>query len=130
MLWYHAKHIFGTERSFFGTGLPIFGIDRPTETVFGEAKSFSRFEQKHVDNMKLLAKKFPGSILVFATMREGTEFSRKEINRIKKLAEWGREYDKERRQTQAPVIVLTGTELFATDSLKVSWEKKGGSTKT
>ena len=127
MLWYRRKETFGVERSFFTRGLPIFGTDRPTETVFGEAKSFSRFEQKHVDNMKLLAEKFPGSILVFATMKEETEkFSKKEINRIKKLAEWGREYDPEKRQTRAPVIVLTGTELFSTDSLNTSWEKKGG----
>ena len=126
MLWYRRKETFGVERSFFTRGLPIFGTDRPTETVFGEAKSFSRFEQKHVDNMKLLAEKFPGSILVFATMREETEFSKKEINRIKKLAEWGREYDPEKRQTRAPVIVLTGTELFSTGSLNTSWGKKGG----
>ena len=129
MLWYQRKDIFGTERSFFGTGLPIFGIDRPTETVFGEAKSFSRFEQKHVDNMKLLAKKFPGSILVFATMREGTEFSRKEINRIKKLAEWGREYDKERKQTQCPSDNayrdrVVHANVFAL--WRTSWERKRG----
>ena len=124
MLWYRRKDVFGTERSFFGTGLPIFGTDRPTETVFGEAKSFSRFEQKHVDNMKLLAEKFPGSILVFATMKE--ELSQEEVDRIKELAEWGREYDPEKRQTRAPVIVLTGTELFSTGSLNTSWGKKGG----
>ena len=104
--------------------MPIFGIDRPTETVFGEAKSFRRFGQTDVSNMKLLAKKFPGSILVFATMRE--ELSRSEINRIKELAEWGREYDKERKQTRAPVIVLTGTELFTTGFLSTSWKERGG----
>ena len=129
MLWYQRKDIFGTERSFFGTGLPIFGTDRPTETVFGEAKSFGRrgedvFEQDKVDRMKLLAAEFPGSILVFATMKE--ELSAEEIDRIKELAEWGREYDKERRQTQAPVIVLTGTELFTTGYLSTSWKEKGG----
>ena len=114
MLWHQRKEIFGT--------------DHPTETVFGEAKSFGKpaFKQAHVDKMKLLAETFPGSILVFATMKEGTEFSKKEINRIKKLAEWGREYDKERKQTRAPVIMLTGTELFTADSLVFSWKEKGG----
>ena len=127
MLWYRRrKKIYGTERSFFGNGLPNFGLDRPTETVFGEAKSFRRFEQKDVNKMKLLAEKFPGSILVFATMREGTKLSKGEINRIKELAKWGREYDSERRQTRAPVIVLTGTELFTTGSLTTSWKEKGG----
>ena len=114
MLWYQRKAVLGT--------------DRPTETVFGEAKSFGRdvFKQDDIDRMKLLAEAFPGSILVFATMKEATELSQEEINRIKKLAEWGREYNKERRQTRAPVIVLTGTELFATDPLETSWKEKGG----
>ena len=124
MLWYRRKKTFGPERSFFGTGLPIFGMDQPTETVFGEVKSFRRFEQKDVDKMKLLAEKFPGSVLVFATMKEG--LSPSEINRITELAKWGREYDPEKRQTRAPVIVLTGTELFSTGSLNTSWGKKGG----
>ena len=114
MLWYQRRQFFEP--------------DHPTETVFGEAKSFGKaaFKKSDVDNMKLLAQKFPGSILVFATMREETELSKGEINRIKKLAEWGREYDTERRRTRAPVIVLTGTELFTTGYLSTSWEKKGG----
>ena len=114
MLWYQHRQIAGP--------------DYPPETVFGEAKSFGKvaFKKRDVDNMKLLAQKFPGSILVFATMREGKDLSKGEINRIKKLAEWGREYDEERKYTQAPVIVLTGTELFATDSLKSTWNDKGG----
>lgn len=114
MLWYQRRQFFEP--------------DHPTETVFGEAKSFGKaaFKKSDVDNMKLLEQKFPGSILVFATMREGTELSKGEINRIRKLAEWGREYDEERGQTWAPVIVLTGTELFAVDPLEFAWEEKGG----
>ena len=42
------------------------------------------------------------------------------------LATWGREYLDERRQTRAPVIILTGTELFASFSLYETWKKKGG----
>ena len=130
MLWYRRKEIWGPEKSFFGAGLPIFGSDLLTETVFGEAKSFGKdvFEQENVDKMKLLAKKFPGSILVFATLKEN--LSQEEIDRIKELAEWGREYDPEKRQTRAPVIVLTGTELFSTGSLNTSWKKKGESTRS
>ena len=125
MLWYRRrKKIYGTELTFFGNGLPIFGLDRATETVFGEAKSNRRFEQKDVNNMKLLAEKFPGSILVFATMRDG--LSPSEIKRIKELAEWGREYDPESKRTLAPVIVLTGTELFTSGFLTSSWKSKGG----
>ena len=114
MLWYQQKQIFGPNQ------LP--------QTVFGEAKSFSRFEQNDVDKMKWLAEKFPGSILIFATMKE--ELLQAEVDRIKELAEWGREYDRERQQTRTPVIVLTSTELFTADSLEFSWEEKGGKHKT
>ena len=126
LLWYRNKEIFRAGRSFFKTVRPIFKPGLPTETVFGEAKSFGKevFKQDDVDNMKLLAESFPGSILVFATMKE--ELSEEEIDRIRSLAYWGRGYDKERRQTRAPVIVLTGTELFSTGSLSFSWGDKGG----
>lgn len=76
--------------------------------------------------MKILAESFPGSILVFGTMKEASELSQKETARIRKLAEWGREYDRERKQSRAPVIMLTGTELFTAHSLNITWEDKGG----
>ncbi len=106
----------------------IFGQDHPTDMIFGEAKSFAKsaFKKDDVSKMKLLAETFPGSILVFATMREAKDLSKGEVNRIRELAEWGREYDKERQQTRAPVIVLTETELFSDYSLRASWKEKGG----
>ena len=76
--------------------------------------------------MKQLAETFPGSILVFAALKEDDEFSNKEIERLRKLAEWGREYDEDRQQARTPVIILTGTELFTESSLEESWEEKGG----
>ena len=104
-----------------------FGLDCPAETVFGEAKSFvRRFNQHDVSQMKQLAETFPGSILVFAALKEDDEFSNKEIERLRKLAEWGREYDEDRQQARTPVIILTGTELFTEYSLEESWEEKGG----
>lgn len=114
ILWYQRKHMMNN--------------DYPTQILFGEAKSFGKDAFKEIDitRMRLLAEEFPGSILVFATMKEANELSKEEIKRIKKLAEWGREYDKERRQTRAPVIVLTGTELFSAYTLDISWENKGG----
>jgi len=106
----------------------MFGTDYPTEVVFGEAKSFARdaFEESDVSKMKLLAESFSGSILVFATMKETEDFSQEEIKRLRKLAAWGREYDKERKQTRAPVIILTGLELFTAHYLHVAWKEKGG----
>jgi len=114
ILWYQRKQMFGT--------------DYPTEIIFGEAKSFGRdvFKDEDINNAKLLAQTFPGAVLVFATMKEENEISKEEMARIKKLAEWGREYDEDKDQTRAPVIVLTGTELFMAHSIQDSWKEKGG----
>ena len=112
MLWYQREE--------------TFAINYPTEVVFGEAKSFGEdvFTPNDVNRMKLLAEAFPGSTLVFATMKD--KLSQEEINRIRKLAQWGRVYYRYRKQTRAPVIVLTGTELFTEMFLDESWKEKGG----
>ena len=101
-------------------------IHYPTDIVFGEAKSFGKdaFKQDDIHNMQSLAEIFPGAILVFTTMRD--EISEEEQKMIKELAEWGREYNKEKKQTRAPVIILTGTELFTRYSLDKTWKEKGG----
>jgi hypothetical protein len=114
ILWYQRKQLFGN--------------DHPTEVVFGEAKSFGReaFRTGDVERMRMLALRFPGSILVFATMKLADELSKDEVESITKLAEWGREYIEERKQTRAPVIVLTGAELFASFSLSQAWKEVGG----
>lgn len=46
--------------------------------------------------------------------------------KFRALENWqiGVEYDKEKDQTRAPVIVLTGTELFAPHSLADSWKER------
>ena len=58
MLWYQREE--------------TFAINYPTEVVFGEAKSFGEdvFTPNDVNRMKLLAEAFPGSTLVFATMKD------------------------------------------------------------
>lgn len=76
--------------------------------------------------MKQLAETYLSSILVFAALKDVADFSKKEIERLKELAQWGREYDHDRQQSRAPVIILTGTELFTEYSLEESWEEKGG----
>jgi hypothetical protein len=116
----------------------IHGLDHRAELVFGEAKSFrgenseernavaDAFEVKDVERMKQLAIRFPGAILVFATMKQAGDLSQTEIGRIAKLAAWGREYIHERKQTRAPVILLTGLELFAPYSFSEAWRTAGG----
>lgn len=114
ILWYQRKQILEP--------------DYPTEVVFGEAKSLGKdvFKDDDVDRMKVLAKAFPGAVLVFATLKEAAQISKNEISRIRKLAEWGRYYDRANRRTRAPVILLTGTELFTPHYLQESWKSKGG----
>lgn len=114
ILWYQRKQLL--EQDYL------------TEVVFGEAKSLGKdvFKDDDVDRMKVLAETFPGAVLVFATLKEASQLSKNEILRIRKLAEWGRNYDRANRRTRAPVILLTGTELFTPHYLQESWKSKGG----
>lgn len=114
------------------------GLDHHAELVFAEAKSFrgenseeknavaDAFETEDVERMKQLAIRFPGAILVFATMKQAEDLSQAEISRIAKVASWGREYIDKHRKTRAPVILLTGLELFAPYALSKTWRDKGG----
>src|SRR5262249_46448899 len=73
ILWHQRRH--------------PFGHDRPTVTIFGEAKSFGRdvFKSDDIDRMKILAERFPGTVLVFATMKAPDELTSKEVRDIAKL---------------------------------------------
>ncbi|MDD3597722.1 hypothetical protein [Sulfuricurvum sp.] len=106
------------------------GLNGATNIVFGEAKSFAKdaFKDSDIEKMKLLAETFPNSILVFATMKGHEEFSKEEINRLKKFAEWGRGYNSKNKEIRAHIMILTGLELFIEDyaGLSSAWENKGG----
>lgn len=114
ILWYQRKQILEP--------------DYLTEVVFGEAKSFGKdvFKDDDIARMKLLAEAFPDAHIVFATLKEADQLSREEIARVRALAEWGRDSDRANRRTRAPVILLTGTELFTPHYLQDSWKSKGG----
>ncbi len=113
ILWYQRKRIIEND----------YGV----ELVFGESKSFANdsFEENDVKNMKDLALEFPGSILVFATMK--SQLSQGEKSKISTLAKWGRG-NTPSGLTRAPVIILTATELFSQTGLgfKYIWKEKGG----
>lgn len=127
-LWYQRVSLLGSAFS--------------TKVVFGEAKSFGGrrhtsfdgrrstnldvFTDDDVSRLKRLAETFPGAVLVFSTMKRGSELTKQEISRLRRLAEWGREYQEDTRRTRAPVIILTGTELFAGYWLSQAWEDLGG----
>ncbi|MCH8082471.1 MAG: hypothetical protein IID52_08835, partial [Proteobacteria bacterium] len=95
------------------------------DLVFGETKSLAEvaFIKKDIDRMKILGQKFPGAYLVFSTLKE--ELTKEEKKLISKLAIWGR-YPLKNGMPRSPVIVLTGTELFAKLYIQETWKKHGG----
>ena len=86
----------------------LFG-EQTSGLIFGECKSYGKFEKKDHDRMRYLAKTFPGTVLVFSTLRK--TLASTEITEIRKIAKAGRKYWKAERPIN-PVLVLTGTELF------------------
>ena len=98
--------------------------DEPVFLV-GEAKSFAKdsFSKKDVARMKRVGQKIPGTFLVFATLK--SELSTTECDQIGKLAIWGR-LPNANGLPRNPVIVLTGTELFALNQISKAWEEAGG----
>jgi len=110
-LWYRRREILSLEEE------PVL--------VFGEAKSFAveSFKDDDLARMRKLADKFPGAFLVFATLKDSlSDVEKEEIGR---LATWGRERLADGRP-RAPVIVLTGIELFSTWRIEQSWKDLGG----
>lgn len=91
--------------------------------VFGECKSFDEFKTKDVARAKQLAEKFPGSVLVFATLR--TELRKDEKKRLAILANWGRK-GIGGEKWRAPLIVLTAHELFSDWGPPNCWKDAGG----
>jgi len=93
--------------------------DTVAVTQFAECKTYDHFRQVDVKRMMALAKDFPGVILVFATLRK--ELTANEKNLLRPLANRGRKYWKAERPYN-PVLILTGTELFADFRPEYSWK--------
>ena len=103
------------------------GYERREAPVFivGEAKSFARdaFSEEDIARLKRVGEHMPGTFLVCATLK--SELSEEECDRIRELAVWGREPDAD-GQCRNPVIVLTGTELFAQFNVQTAWQECEG----
>jgi hypothetical protein len=110
-LWYQRRRILDLE-------------DEPV-LVFGEAKSFATkaFVREDVERMQMLAEKFPGVVLTFATLKDSLSDAEKEL--IRPVAIWGRQRLPDGKP-RASVIVLTGIELFSTWRIEQSWKDLGG----
>lgn len=94
-----------------------------TQVVHAECKSFNGFKREDFERMKMLAFEFPGSALIFATLREG--LAPAEIISLKAMAQSQRR-KRLRGQINSPVIVLTGTELFSLRGAPECWRGIGG----
>ena len=94
-----------------------------TEYVFGECKTFNRFKVRDIERMKVISDNFPGAVLVFATLND--EFAEEEKEILIPFVNTCREYSKLDRPRN-PVLLLTGTELFATFGPPICWKDKAG----
>lgn len=89
--------------------------------IFGECKTFGTFQQKDYKKMRRLAKRFPGAVLAFCTMKD--YLTKTEIKEITKIAKAGRKYWKE-EQPLNPVLILTKNELTSMFSPPTCWAEK------
>lgn len=100
-------------------------VDQKSEPRFvvGEAKSFAEeaIEKGDLEALQAVAKVLPGTVLVVSVMKE--EFSEKEKRLLAKLVRWG--WVSVEGRMRAPVIILTGVELFADWSIEKAWQQKG-----
>lgn len=110
--------------AFWFTRNEIFGEQAEPRFVIGEAKSFAAegFKPKDIESLKIVAKAIPHTVIVLSTMKNN--LSQNEAKLLRKLVIWG--WKKHNGKSRAPVIILTGTELFAEFSIRNTWEKKKG----
>jgi hypothetical protein len=102
----------------------MFDLQEEPVLVFGEGKSFATesFKPEDVARMRKLAEKFPGAFHVFAALKADLTDVEKRV--IGEFATWGRERLADGRP-RAPVIALTGTELFAGWEIEHAWKDMG-----
>lgn len=95
--------------------------------VIGEAKSFGRnaVNDEAVATLRKVAERFPGSVMVVSVLRGASELSLAEVARLRCLALWGRRALYE-GQPINPLVILTGTELFAEHGIANAWKKIDG----
>lgn len=90
--------------------------------IFGECKTYKIFTNENINRMKQIADAFPGSVIVFCTLRP--TLSNREKTSIAKLARKGRNFFKA-EQWMNPILILTGIELFSDFGPPDCWKDKG-----
>ena len=94
-----------------------------TELIFAECKTNNRFKRKDIVRMSVIAREFPGAILVFATLNE--ELSSTEVRLIRPIVNQGRR-DWYSQRTSNPILILTGVELLNFERPPRCWKNAGG----
>jgi hypothetical protein len=98
-------------------------FNRSTELIFCECKTYRGFTKKDIAKMRDIAREFPGSILVFATLNDDLTATEKKL--IKPFVNTCNKYY-ERDRPKNPVMVLTSNELFSYIPPPYCWKDKGG----
>lgn len=94
--------------------------------IIGEAKSFGEgdiVKGKDIETLKWTAERLPGAFMVVSVLKRA--FTRSEKQRLVELARWGRS-TRINGEPRNPLIVLTGTELFADHDIRAEWKAAGG----
>ncbi|HMG72806.1 MAG TPA: hypothetical protein VK582_04840 [Pyrinomonadaceae bacterium] len=102
----HDKRLEADFASFWQESL--YG-EKKDGVMFGECKTYGRFERRDFDRMQYIAKTFPGAVLVFSTLRKS--LTPKEVASLTRITKAGRKRWKTERPIN-PVLILTGTELL------------------
>jgi hypothetical protein len=97
--------------------------------VIGEAKSFGKnaINEDAISGLRKVADHFPGAIMIVSSLREISEYTADELRRLRDLALWGRR-EIYHGQPRNPLVILTGTELFARHGIFDAWKDKGAET--
>ncbi len=96
--------------------------------VIGEAKSFGKnaIKDEDIAALRAVGERFPGTCLVVASLRQISEYTQEEKQRLTDLANWGRRSSPSGWEPVNPVIVLTATELFSEFGIAQAWKEVGG----
>jgi hypothetical protein len=86
--------------------------------LFAECKSYNEFLPRDFARMRILAKRFPGAILAFCTLRR--QLKPTEIRELRRIAKAGMKRWKS-DQPMNPVLILTGQELFSFIGAPYCW---------
>jgi hypothetical protein len=113
--WIPSFHMLKSKKQEFEADFGMFveqGASSHISTpflIFGECKSYDRFEEKDFARARRAAELVPGAVLCFCTLNG--ELDPNEIKGIRKIVTTGRSRLDVGRQLN-PVLVLTATELF------------------